>query len=226
MLEDRIIFVDAEALVLDKPAGLAVHPGPSTPRSLEDHLDALRLGFARLPTPVHRLDRDTSGCLLLARNPRAHRKLSAAFEGGGVAKTYWAVLDGDVRDDQGMIDLPLAKTSSRESGWRMIVSDKGRVAQTGWRVLARRNGRTMVEFRPLTGRTHQIRVHALAGLGVPIAGDPVYGKGGARDAMLLHARRLFIEREGQRRPIDVTAPLGDRFAAAGFSEADGGAPCP
>src|SRR3546814_6462079 len=90
MIADRVLFIDAEALVLDKPAGLAVHPGPRTPHSLEDMLDALRFGFQRRPSPVHRLDRDTSGCLLLSRNPRAHRRLAAAFEAGEVGKTYWA----------------------------------------------------------------------------------------------------------------------------------------
>src|SRR3712207_163787 len=94
MWEDRVLFVDGEAIVLDKPAGLAVHPGPATPRSLEDHLDELRFGFQRRPTPVHRLDRDTSGCLLLARNPKAHKRFAAEFEAGRVAKTYLAVLDG------------------------------------------------------------------------------------------------------------------------------------
>src|SRR5690349_202489 len=120
MFDDRILFIDGEAIILDKPAGLAVHPGPATPRSLEDHLPQLRFGFHRPPTPVHRLDRDTSGCLLLARNPKAHKRFAAAFEAGQVAKAYVAVIDGLLAEKEGRIDLPLKKISSREAGWRMV----------------------------------------------------------------------------------------------------------
>ncbi len=214
MISDRVLFVDAEALVLDKPAGLAVHGGPRTPHSLEDLLDELRFGFARHPSPVHRLDRDTSGCLLLSRNPRAHKRLSALFEAGEVAKTYWAVIDGEPQDEEGLIELPLGKVSSKADGWRMVPDPKGKPAQTRWRVLERREGRALVAFSPLTGRTHQIRVHAASGLGVPIMGDPVYGTG--RGPMLLHARRLVVSRGEGRSVIDVTAPVPDNFLAAGF----------
>src|SRR5215212_2859356 len=89
-LPDRVLFLDGEALVIDKPAGLAVHPGPATTASLEDHLGGLRFGFQRPPSPVHRLDRDTSGCLLLARNARAHKRFALAFDDGRVEKTYVA----------------------------------------------------------------------------------------------------------------------------------------
>lgn len=215
MIADQVLFVDAEALVLNKPAGLAVHPGPRTPRSLEDMLDELRLGFSRPPSPVHRLDRDTSGCLLLSRNPRAHKRLAALFEAGAVGKTYWAVLDGMPEGEEGLIDLPLAKVSTKAEGWRMVPdARKGKAAQTRWRVLERRDGRALVEFSPMTGRTHQIRVHAASGLGVPIAGDPVYGR--ATGPMLLHARRLVVPRGEGRSVIDVTAPVPPSFINAGF----------
>lgn len=221
MITDRVLFIDAEALVLDKPAGLAVHPGPATPYSLEALVGELRFGFARPPAPVHRLDRDTSGCLLLSRNPRAHRRLAALFEGRAVGKTYWAVVDGLVAGDEGTIDLPLAKISSRSNGWRMTAdARRGKAAQTGWRVIERSaaDAGTLVAFTPLTGRTHQIRVHAAEGLGVPIMGDPVYGgaRGVARGPMLLHARRLVVDRGQGRTMIDVTAPLPSSFHAAGF----------
>ena len=215
MIADQVLFVDAEALVLNKPAGLAVHPGPRTPHSLEDMLDDLRLGFSRPPSPVHRLDRDTSGCLLLARNPRAHKRLAALFEAGVVGKTYWAVLDAVPEGEEGLIDLPLAKISTKAEGWRMVPdARKGKAAQTRWRVLERRDGRALVEFNPLTGRTHQIRVHAASGLGVPIAGDPVYGR--RAGPMLLHARRLVVPRGEGRSVIDVTAPVPPSFINAGF----------
>ncbi len=206
-----ILHIDAHLLVIDKPAGLAVHPGPRTPHSLEDHLDALREGFARAPKPVHRLDRDTSGCLVLARHPRAHRRLAQAFEAGAVCKTYWAVVDGAPQDDEGRIDAPLAKISSAAEGWRMIVAPDGKHAATAWRVLRRDGGRALVEFAPETGRTHQVRVHA-AVLGCPILGDPVYGTGGG--PMRLHARALTIPYRPDHDPVRVAAPLPEGWPLA------------
>ena len=212
MWNGRILYEDAEALVIDKPAGLAVHPGARTPRSLEDHLPDLRFGFHRPPAPVHRLDRDTSGCLLLARNPKAHRRYQRAFEEGLVEKTYLAVLAGVPDAEEGLIDMPIAKVSTRESGWRMVPDPAGKSAVTRWRRLAIVDGRALVEFTPETGRTHQIRVHAVSGLGLPIAGDPVYGDG--RGPMLLHARTLRVPREGKP-PIAATAPLPPSFGLFG-----------
>lgn len=206
----RVLFLDGEAIIIDKPAGLAVHPGPATPRSLEDELGALRFGFARKPMPVHRLDRDTSGCLLIARNPKALKRFSQAFADGAVAKLYAAVLEGEVAGDEGVIDLPLDKVSSREAGWRMVASAGGRPARTGWQVVARAGGRTLVALRPQTGRTHQIRVHAATGLGAPVVGDPVYGT--ARAAMLLHAAALTVPRAGKP-PVSARAPLPPSFGA-------------
>ncbi|HEX4737365.1 MAG TPA: RNA pseudouridine synthase [Allosphingosinicella sp.] len=215
MEEERVLFIDAEALVIDKPAGLAVHPGPRTRASLEDHLDDLRFGFARRPSPVHRLDRDTSGCLLLARNPKAHKRFQRAFEEGAVEKTYVAVLEGVVEAEEGRIDMPLAKISSREQGWRMVPDVKGVSAVTRWRRLAVREGRSAILFMPETGRTHQLRVHAVSGLGAPIVGDPIYGTGGG--PMLLHALSLRLERPGKN-PVEARAPLPPSFAEAGFGD--------
>jgi tRNA pseudouridine32 synthase/23S rRNA pseudouridine746 synthase len=215
MWEERVLFIDAEALVIDKPAGLAVHAGPRTPASLEDHLDDLRFGFMRRPAPVHRLDRDTSGCLLLARNPKAHKRFQRAFEEGAVAKTYVAIVDGDVAAEEGAIDMPLAKVSTREEGWRMVPDPGGKAAVTHWRKLAACDGRTAILFTPETGRTHQLRVHAASGLGAPIAGDPVYGDG--RGPMLLHALSLRLDRDGKA-PVEARAPLSPSFAYAGFGD--------
>ncbi len=217
MFEDRILFIDGEAIVLDKPAGMAVHPGPATPRSLEDHLQHLRFGFHRPPTPVHRLDRDTSGCLLLARNPKAHKRFAAAFEGGQVAKAYLAVLAGLPADREGRIDLPLRKVSSKEAGWRMVPDPQGQRAVTNWSVVAQARGRALVRFEPETGRTHQLRVHAASGVGIPILGDPVYGES-AGFAMLLHAVSIRLDR-GAKPPVEATAPLPQSFANAGFAHA-------
>ena len=207
-LSRRILHIDAHLLVLDKPAGLAVHPGPRTPHSLEDHLGELRQGFLRAPTLAHRLDRDTSGCLLLARHPKAHKRLTQLFEAGRVGKTYWAVVDGAPGGNSGIVDAPLFKVSSAEAGWRIIVDPRGKAAVTRWEMLAR-GERSLVAFYPQTGRTHQVRVHAAA-LGCPIVGDPVYGagQGGAgQNPMLLHARALNVPYSEGGEPVVVEAPL-------------------
>ncbi len=217
MWEKYVLFIDGEAIVIDKPAGLAVHPGSSTPESLEDYLQHFRFGFQREPLPVHRLDRDTSGCLLLARNPKAHKRFQRAFEDRQVAKTYVAVLDGVPEAEEGRIDIPLGKTSTAKDGWRIIPDPKGKPAVTHWRKAAVKDGRAVIVFTPETGRTHQLRVHATEGLGIPISGDPVYGAG--RGPMLLHALSLRLEREGKN-PVEATAPLPPTFVSAGFGDVE------
>jgi tRNA pseudouridine32 synthase/23S rRNA pseudouridine746 synthase len=209
MLADRILFIDAEAIVLDKPAGLAVDRPRDRSGSIEDALESLRFGFQREPHPVHRLDRDTSGCLLLARNPKAHKRFAAAFEAGLAKKVYMAVLDGVPNGTEGRIELALSKRSTRAEGWRMVADPKGKPAVTDWRLLGEADGRALVELRPQTGRTHQLRVHAAEGLGMPIVGDPVYGRGG--EPMLLHAARLILPRD-PKPAIEAEAPLPASFA--------------
>ena len=208
MLEDRILYIDAEAIVIDKPAGLPVDPPRAGGDSVALRAGELKLGFQREPVAMHRLDRDTSGCLLLARNPKARAKFQQAFESGLVEKFYLAVVDGVPNGAHGLIDLPLAKVSSAEAGWRMVPDDTGKTAQTRWRKLAEMEGRSLVEFKPLSGRTHQIRVHAARGLGAAIVGDPVYG--GGELPMLLHSWRLVVPR-GVKPPIAVTATVPDSF---------------
>jgi tRNA pseudouridine32 synthase/23S rRNA pseudouridine746 synthase len=206
-LSESVIFIDGEAIVIDKPAGLPVDAPRSGGDSLAARLDELKFGFQRPPVPMHRLDRDTSGCLLLARNPKSRARFAQAFERGEVGKFYIAVVEGEIAGE-GLINLPLAKVSSSEQGWRMVVDDAGKPARTHWRALNSSGGRTLVEFRPETGRTHQIRAHARYGLDAPIVGDPVYGQGG--EGMLLHAHRLVLPRD-KKPAIDVTAPLPERF---------------
>jgi tRNA pseudouridine32 synthase/23S rRNA pseudouridine746 synthase len=210
-----VLFEDGEALVIDKPAGLPLDRPRAGGESLEDHLDALRLGFQRAPQPVHRLDRDTSGCLLLARNPKALKRFSAAFEAREVEKVYFGLVAGPVASDQGTIDLALSKISSAEKGWRMIAAKKGKPATTHWRKHAEHGGMTLVEFRPETGRTHQIRVHSLLGLGAPLLGDPIYGDGRGAARTMLHAISLVVPRQGKP-PVDAKAPWPADFRALGF----------
>ena len=212
-----LLHRDQHLIVIDKPAGLAVHPGPRTADSLEDYLPVLALGNQRLPVISHRLDRDTSGCLVLARHPKAVKRVSALFEAGRVGKVYWAVLAGLPDPDSGTIDAPLLKVSSAEAGWRMVIDKRGKRAVTHWRVLDR--AARLVEFRPETGRTHQLRVHA-ASLGHPILGDPVYGDG--KGPMRLHARHITLPYD-EAEPLSLTASLpGDWPSQALFSPANGG----
>lgn len=224
MLADRVLFIDGEAIVVDKPAGLPVDAPRDGSLSVENHLESLAFGFQRWPKAVHRLDRDTSGCLLLSRNPKAHARFQKAFEERGVEKIYWAVLDGVPAQEAGTVDAALAKVSSAERGWRMVVDARGKDARTHWRVLATRGGKTLIEMRPETGRTHQLRVHAVHGIGMPIVGDAVYGRGGgggpstgSGQAMLLHARSLRVAR-GDKAPVEAVAPVPPGFVEAGWGE--------
>jgi tRNA pseudouridine32 synthase/23S rRNA pseudouridine746 synthase len=208
LLSDCILFIDAEALVLDKPAGLPVDAPRRGGDSITSRIDELRCGFKRPPTAMHRLDTDTSGCLLFARTAKARSAFQQAFETRAVEKYYVAVVASELGNEQGLIELPLSKTSSAEAGWRMISDEHGQPAATRWRRLAVGDGCTLVEFQPLTGRTHQLRVHAREAFGRGIVGDRVYGVPGG--PMLLHASRLVVPRE--RKPaIDVMAPLPDYF---------------
>jgi tRNA pseudouridine32 synthase/23S rRNA pseudouridine746 synthase len=208
MLTDRILFIDGEAMVIDKPAGLPVDQPRRGGDSLSGRLAELRCGFRSSPAPMHRLDQDTSGCLLLARNHSARKLLQRAFEERRVTKHYVAVVGGEIAEEQGVIDVPLSKTSSAEAGWRMVGDPGGQEAVTNWRRLAVRDGLTLVEFQPVTGRTHQIRVHAREAFGRGIVGDRVYGIPGG--PMLLHASRLIVPRDGKD-SIDVSAPLPEQF---------------
>ena len=219
MMQLPILFEDGEALVIDKPAGLPIDPPRAGGLALENYLEALKLGFQRLPQPVHRLDQDTSGCLLLARNPKALKRFAAAFEAREVEKVYLGIVAGPVEGDQGTIDLALSKISSAEQGWRMIPAKTGKPSLTHWRKLAVRGELTLVEFRPETGRTHQIRIHALAGLGTALLGDPIYGEGTGARRTMLHARALTVQR-GEKPPIIATAPLPADFAVLGFGDVD------
>jgi tRNA pseudouridine32 synthase/23S rRNA pseudouridine746 synthase len=212
-----ILYEDGEALVIDKPAGLPIERPRAGGRSLGDHLAELRLGFQRDPVAVHRLDTDTSGCLLLARNPKVLARFNRAFEDRVVEKRYLGIVAGELADEDGTIALSLSKISSAEKGWRMIPAKKGKPAVTHWRKLAAQGGLTLVEFRPETGRTHQIRVHAASGLGIPLLGDPVYGRKGGAPRTMLHAADLVVPRDGKP-PISAHAPLPADFAALGFAD--------
>lgn len=209
----KVLYRDALMLVIDKPAGLPVHPGPKGGETLTQHLDALRFGLPRKPEAAHRLDKDTSGCLILGRHARAIARLNELFKTNEVDKVYWAVVEGGPADDEGEIDLALAPKSP-DRGWWMKADPKGLPSLTKWRVLGRGEGMTLLELRPVTGRTHQLRVHCQAS-GWPILGDPIYGTAPRFNGpgLHLHARSVSVPLYPKKPPIAVEAPVPAHMGA-------------
>jgi tRNA pseudouridine32 synthase / 23S rRNA pseudouridine746 synthase len=206
-LERRILYRDADMLILDKPAGIAVHRGRGEGPNLESLFDALRFGLDRPPALAHRLDKDTSGCLVLGRHRAALARLGLLFSKGYVKKTYLAVVLG-APPASGVIDRPLARASGDRRSWVMKASDTGDRAVTRFRRIAQGDGLAVLEMEPETGRTHQLRVHA-ATEGFPIAGDRIYGGDRALAAarhLQLHALRIELPFD-RRNPIRAEAPV-------------------
>jgi len=281
----RLLYRDGLMLVIDKPAGFAVHRGPKGGGSLEDHFGALRFGLPRSPALAHRLDRDTSGCLVLGRHRKALAELGRLFKGGRVGKTYWAVVEGGPPEDEGRIELALSRRDETR-GWWMKVDPHGQPSATTWKVMGRGElGSDRAEanlakasaasgegsgvggvaahadaptptlptsgaprppeegahrlhggqfgpqqqsqklawlaLEPLTGRTHQLRVHCAA-MGWPIVGDSIYGNAprSGGPALHLHAREVVVPLYKKKEPIRVTAPvplhMQERLQACGW----------
>lgn len=211
-----LLYRDAMMLVLNKPAGLAVHRGPKAAfgkdEALEPHFDKLKFGLPRAPSLAHRLDRDTSGCLVLGRHRKALEDLSLLFRGGQISKTYLAVVEGRPDQTEGLIDLALQKRDAQR-GWWMKVDPAGLPSQTRYHCLGTEGGLSLMALQPLTGRTHQLRVH-MAAMGWPILGDPIYGlaprQGGP--VLHLHAAAVTVPLYKNKPPVNVKAPLPTHIA--------------
>jgi len=280
-IQARVLHRDGLMLVIDKPAGLPVHRGPKGGANLEASFDALRFGLPRPPVLAHRLDRDTSGCLVLGRHRKATASLGLLFKHGRISKTYWAVVEGGPVEDEGVIDMPLGRLNA-ERGWWQKPDPEGQTAVTRWKVLGRSfvaapvvgdvyspppcgvetsearsqgsgvgvpQGQTAVvdpppqpspargegavgssgsthftwlALEPVTGRTHQLRVHA-ASMGWPIVGDNIYGNGPrfGEPSLHLHSREIVIPISRNKEPVRVAAPapahLQQRLRACGWN---------
>ena len=250
----RVLYRDGLMLIVDKPAGLPVHRGPKGGASLEDYFDVLRFGLPRPPALAHRLDKDTSGCLVLGRHRKALAHLGLLFKHGKVGKTYWAIVEGGPDTDEGTIDLPLGRLDETR-GWWMKPDPGGLPSVTTWKVLGRGSSLTGTDLRPnrapnftspprdegeaavrtvpsgialtsprslasrdgemtwlaltpVTGRTHQLRVHCAAS-GWSIVGDNIYGTAPrfGQPLQQLHAREIVVPISKNKPPVRVTAPV-------------------
>lgn len=204
-----VLFRDPRFLIIDKPPGLPVHPGPGGGPSVEDSFPLL----SRRPDGpwlAHRLDRDTSGCLLIALRKQPLLAAQAAFANGLAHKTYWAVVRGRPTADSGTVAMKMAKQSDQR-GWRMVQAATGQDSRTDWRLLASDGHVSWLELQLLSGRTHQARLHC-ASLGCPILGDPIYGDAPApgEQKLYLMSRTLALPLDP---PVSAVAPPPDHIRA-------------
>ena len=226
-MERMVLYRDEQVIVLNKPAGLAVQGGPGIVRHVDGMLDALRFESEHRPRLVHRIDRDTSGLLLLARTPGVAGKLAALFRSRDVRKTYWAVVVGRPHPLEGVIDLPLARLGAGAGALTIAAGrdEEDSVSARTEYVVRDSAGRKLswMEMSPLTGRTHQLRVHCES-LGTPILGDPKYGGDGAHlegfaDRLHLHAREIDLPHPAGGRlrvAAELPAHMRETFRSLGF----------
>ncbi len=213
-----VLYEDADVLDVNKPVGMTVHPAPAHPSAtlvnavLAHSRDLSGIGGVLRPGIVHRLDRETSGIILIAKNDAAHRSISAQLKDRSVNKVYLALVEGTPKPQAGVVDAPIARDPRNRR--RMAVVESGRDAATEYRVVERLRGASLVEARPKTGRTHQIRVH-LAAIGHPLVGDRLYGHASSLiGRQALHAWRIAFThpRTGERMEIEAPPPLDLQLA--------------
>lgn len=211
-----ILWEDSFLLVINKPPGLVVHPGAGTGEDTLVHglmhycKDLSGIGGIERPGIVHRLDKETSGCLVVAKNDTAHQSLAAQFAGREVDKIYLAAVKGHPRRPFGTINAAIGRHPVQRQKMAIVDEERGRAAVTDWRCLATGDGMSLVQCHPRTGRTHQIRVH-MKHLGHPILGDPVYGIRGSWPRHLLHAWKLSFQHPSTGKTISCEAPVPGDF---------------
>ncbi len=217
MLERAILYKDDYMIALDKPSGLAVQGGSGTKRHLDGMLQAMKFGTDEKPRLVHRLDKDTSGVILLARNAAMAAKLTNEFRARTTVKTYWALVAGVPSPKQGHISMALDKRGP-EGGEKVVPTRDGKPATTDYGIIETAGQRmAWLAMRPLTGRTHQLRVHAAEALATPVVGDGKYGGSvafmtGLANKLHLHAREIVIAHPATGKPLTITAPLTGHMA--------------
>jgi tRNA pseudouridine32 synthase/23S rRNA pseudouridine746 synthase len=203
-----VLYRDGLILVINKPAGIPVHAGSGKLIPLDSFFEHLKFGLPRSPCLAHRLDKETSGCLILGRHPKALKKLGSLFVANKIDKTYWAIVRGAPLQDEGVIDLPLSPQSSHKHHWWMKADPEGKPALTLYQVLGKTQDLTWLALKPQTGRTHQLRVHCAA-MGFPILGDPIYGdknQDTSFSSLYLHAYSVEIPLYPSKPSLVITAP--------------------
>jgi len=207
-----VVYEDEDIIVVDKPAGISVHPGPghldtTLVNAILNYSPNISGGEAERPGIVHRLDKNTSGLIIIARHPKAHRYLVNQFKHRQVDKTYIALVKGKVLPESGFIDAPIGRDSRHRQKMAVTTGENGREARTGYQVKEYINGYSLLEVKPETGRTHQIRVH-LAAIGHAIVGDDTYGPPSRIAArQFLHASRLRFTLPSSGEEVEISSPL-------------------
>ncbi|MBN1368672.1 MAG: RluA family pseudouridine synthase [Dehalococcoidaceae bacterium] len=208
----NIVYEDGDLMIVDKPAGLSVHPGAGHPdgtlvNALLGYCPDICGGDVARPGIVHRLDKDTSGLIIVAKNPVSHQYLADQFKNREISKTYIALVKGRLMPEEGFIEAPIGRDRSHRKRMAISTQKSGRSALTGYRVIRYYDKHTLLEVKPETGRTHQIRVH-LAAIGHPIVGDNTYGAGSAfLSRQFLHASRLVFRLPSSGMQIEFNSPL-------------------
>lgn len=210
-MQQAVLYRDDAVIVVNKPAGLPVHRTPKGDENLEDYFDALRFGAPCAPSLAHRLDKETSGCLVLGRDRKALARLGHLFQQGRVAKRYLALVLGGPQEDVGVVSHPIRRFDLGRGKWEFRMAPDGQEAITDYAVLARSASYALMAMHPRTGRTHQLRLHCQS-LGCPILGDAFYGgtcEGVSR--LFLHAQYVAIPYAGSE-PVAASAPLPMYFS--------------
>lgn len=205
-----ILYKDAAVIILNKPTGIAVHRTPKGDPCLEAHFHALKFGLPRAPALAHRLDKMTSGCLVLGRNTGSLARLGKLFESGRIAKRYIAIVSGAPVEARGRVSRPIKRIDLGRGKWEFTCADDGQEAHSDYEVLASSGAHSLLSLWPRTGRTHQLRLHCQA-LGCPIVGDVFYG--GGEGSLMLHAYQVMIPSGSGQPRIECHAPFPDHMHA-------------